>query len=101
LGEQFKQRGRFTRFVNQHMKSLAKTVGITEKISTYYARHSFSTQVIRSNNSIEFVQAALGHTSSATTRTYFAGFESAKVKDVNQALLKQLNGKKKPTKKSK
>ncbi|HPT42394.1 MAG TPA: site-specific integrase [Paludibacteraceae bacterium] len=38
----------FTRSVNQGLKKLAKKVGIDENISTYYARHSFSTNAIRS-----------------------------------------------------
>ena len=101
LEEKYRKRKNFIRFLNQHMKTFAVQNGITSDISTYYARHSFSTQVIRGNNSIEFVQAALGHKNSATTQAYFAGFESAKVKDVNQALLKQLSSKKKSTKKSK
>jgi integrase len=35
----------FTRFINQHIKKLAVSVGITNDISTYYARHSFATLV--------------------------------------------------------
>jgi site-specific recombinase XerD len=49
----------FTRFVNQHLKKLAKSLGITEDISTYFARHSFATIAIRSGASMEFVSETL------------------------------------------
>jgi integrase len=64
----------FTRFVNQHIKKLAGDNGLTRDISTYYARHSFATGLIRDGKSIAFVQEALGHSSPKTTQNYMAGF---------------------------
>jgi len=64
----------FTRFINQHMKKLATTNGLRNDISSYFARHSFATRLIRKGKSIAFAQEALGHSSSKTTERYFAGF---------------------------
>lgn len=76
-----------TRFVNQHMKTLAKMVGVDEDISTYYARHSYSTILVNSGESLEFVQEALGHASILTTQNYFKGFnESKKQENANKLL---------------
>lgn len=78
---------RFTRFINQHIKKLAKAEGLPEEISTYYARHSFSTLAIRSGASMEFVSEALGHTNMKTTQGYFAGFEESDKRAMMESLM--------------
>jgi integrase len=77
----------FTRFINQNLKKLALTEGITGDISTYWARHSFSTNIIRQGGSLEFVMEALGHADSKTTKNYFAGFEDESKRDLMEKLL--------------
>jgi site-specific recombinase XerD len=77
----------FTRFVNDNIKTLALSVGVSGDISTYYARHSFATQAIRGNNSIEYVSEALGHSSIDVTQAYFAGFEDTTKKDIQESLV--------------
>jgi integrase/recombinase XerD len=71
----------FTRGINQGIKKLAKSVGVTADISTYYARHSFSTNLIRQGGRLEHVTEALGHSDTKTTMNYFAGFEDASIKE--------------------
>lgn len=65
----------FTRFVNQNLKILAKNNGITESISSYWARHSFATIAINRGKGMEFVGDAFGHSNLKTTQNYFAGFD--------------------------
>jgi site-specific recombinase XerD len=65
----------FTRFINQHLKQLAESVGITNNISTYWARHTFATLAIRNGATMEFVSEALNHKDMKTTQNYFAGFD--------------------------
>lgn len=72
----------FTRFINQHLKNLAKDNGLNGDISTYWARHSFATMAIRKKASLEFVSEALGHSDLKTTKNYFAGFEDKTKKDI-------------------
>lgn len=64
-----------TRLVNNHMKEIAKDLGIENNITTYSARHSFSTILQRSGVSISFISEALGHSNIMTTQSYLAGFE--------------------------
>ena len=64
----------FVRFINQHLKKLAEANGITKKVSTYWARHSFSTVAVNNGASIEYVSEALGHNSISTTMNYLNGF---------------------------
>ena len=77
----------FTRFINQHMKKLAKLAGVTEKISTYFARHSYTTISIQNGASLEFVQESLGHASMKTTMNYWKGFEDNVKTDMANKLM--------------
>lgn len=77
----------FTRFVNQHMKTVAKEAGIREDITTYWARHTFTTTIMRNGASIEMASGLLGHQNVATTKSYWAGFEDEAVKKVTDNLL--------------
>jgi site-specific recombinase XerD len=52
-------------------------VGIKEKVSSYVARHSFSTIAKNSGTSIEFISEALGHSSVTVTKRYLKSFEKA------------------------
>jgi integrase/recombinase XerD len=72
----------FTRFINQHLKNLAKDNGLNDDVSTYWARHSFATMAIRKKASLEFVSEALGHSDLKTTKNYFAGFEDKTKKEI-------------------
>ena len=85
--EQYRKLRNFVRFVNQHFLKFAKIAGVDEKVSTYWARHSFATNAIRSGASMEFVSEALSHSSLQTTRSYFAGFEDEKKKEIAQKLM--------------
>ncbi|MFC4213419.1 tyrosine-type recombinase/integrase [Pedobacter lithocola] len=76
----------FIRFVNQHMKKLAISVGIEFNLGTMYARHSFTTRVTRELG-LEFAQEALGHTTIVTTQNYWAGFETTVKKQMAEKLL--------------
>ena len=77
----------FTKFINQNLKKLAISEGITGEISTYWARHSFATNSIRNGASMEFVMEALNHNNMKTTKGYFAGFEDKSKKEFMQKLM--------------
>lgn len=77
----------FTRSVNQNLKVLAANNGITEEISSYWARHSFATSMIRSGKSMEIVSEAFGHNDQKTTQKYFAGFDDQTKKDISNDLM--------------
>lgn len=77
----------FTRFINQHIKLLAKANELTEDISTYWARHTFATLAIQGGANMEFVKEAFGHQNLTTTQNYFAGFEDETKKQIVESLL--------------
>ena len=84
---QYKQLKNFIRYVNQHFLKFAKSVGIEEKVSSYWARHSFATNAIRSGASMEFVSEALNHSNLKTTQSYFAGFRNDHKRKIAESLL--------------
>ncbi|MFT6841492.1 MAG: integrase/recombinase XerD [Psychroserpens sp.] len=60
---------------NNYMKKIGADLGIKKNITSYVARHSFSTVLKRSGVSTEYISEALGHTSLATTENYLDSFE--------------------------
>jgi integrase len=81
--EKLRANRNFIRFVNQYMNKLAKLAWLEINLSTYVARHTFTTSAIHSGAFMEFVQVTLGHHSMSTTQHYWAGFED----EVKRSLL--------------
>lgn len=76
----------FIRFVNQHMQKLVDKLGLSFKLGTMVARHSFTTQATRTMG-LEFAQEALGHTTMNTTQNYWKGFENDAKKSMAEKLM--------------
>ena len=85
--EKFTMSHNFTRFINQAIKKLAEANGLPGEISTYWSRHSFATNAIRSGASLEAVSEALNHKNLKTTKGYFAGFESDAKRELTANLM--------------
>ena len=68
------------------MKGIAETLGIDSSLTTYVARHSFATVLLRHTKNPLLVGNALGHSDIKTTQSYFAGFEDETLKDAMAAL---------------
>jgi integrase/recombinase XerD len=77
----------FTRFINQHLKKLCKDLKLPDGISTYWARHSFTTNAIRNGATMEFLQESLGHGNISTTQNYFAGFDDETKKEFANSMM--------------
>ena len=77
----------FTRDVNDGIKTICFATGIEDHVTTYSARHSFSTVLKRSGASIEFISEALGHTDVKTTESYLDSFENEMKKEFSNSLL--------------
>jgi site-specific recombinase XerD len=77
----------YIRFINQHFGKYAKTCGIQDSVSTYWARHTFATTAIRNGASMEYVSEALNHSNLSTTKIYFAGFDDEKKRQISNKLM--------------
>ena len=91
--EKYRIRRNFIRFINQHIKTLAKAAGVTEDVSSNWSRHSYTTSAIRSGASMEYIQESLGHQSITTTMNYWGGFEVNAKRDIQEKLMDFLDSK--------
>ena len=82
----------FVHFINNWMKHILNNLGIDKKVTTYVARHTFSTVLKRSGASTEYIQEALGHSNIKTTENYLDSFE----KEVKKDFAKRLTAFKEP-----
>lgn len=76
----------FISSINDWMAKIRKKLGIERSVTTYVARHTFSTVMKRSGASTEFIQEALGHTNIRTTESYLDSFEKEIKKEYAQKL---------------
>jgi integrase/recombinase XerD len=65
----------FTKTINKYIGRIALSLGIDKDVTTYTARHSFSTVLKRSGAPIEFISESLGHQDIRTTESYLDSFE--------------------------
>jgi integrase len=71
----------FIRSINDWLVKIRKKLKIEKRLTTYVARHTFSTVLKRSGVSTEFIQESLGHTNILTTEKYLDSFEKEVKKD--------------------
>jgi len=74
-----------TRLINKHIGEIAKAIGLPH-ISTYTARHSYASNLLRANASTEFISGQLGHADIRTTKAYLDGFDSDTRREMNEKL---------------
>lgn len=70
-----------TKTVNKYLKRIAVSAGIMKHVTTYAARHSFSTVMKQSGASMEFISESLGHSDLRTTEAYLGSFDDSTMKE--------------------
>jgi integrase/recombinase XerD len=65
----------FTDVTNDWTKKIGKDLGFELNLTSYVARHSFATILVRSGAPLKLASQTLGHQSITTTEKYFAGFD--------------------------
>ncbi|HRJ36949.1 MAG TPA: tyrosine-type recombinase/integrase, partial [Flavobacteriales bacterium] len=75
------------RKVNQHLPKVCKLAGITKKVSTQTARHSFASNLYQGDVSIAEIQQMLGHTSPRTTENYLHSLRTDRTNKAIENLL--------------
>lgn len=60
---------------NKYLRRIAAKIEINPGITTYFARHSYSTILKRSGAPIEFIREQLGHQDIKVTKSYLDSFE--------------------------
>jgi integrase len=75
------------KMTNQHVRSIAKKLGIDTDVTTYAARHSFATILLQSEVPVAFISQSLGHQNISTTQAYLGSFDDEKTKEYLKALI--------------
>lgn len=76
-----------TKTINKYMKRIGEALGLKLTLTTYTARHSYSTILKKSGVPIEFISESLGHSDLKTTENYLDSFSSDTKKEVVNKLL--------------
>ena len=72
----------FTTTINKGMRVIAQELEINKKVTTYAARHSHATILLKSGASLEMIGENLGHTTLKTTQNYIASFDDETKKEM-------------------
>jgi integrase/recombinase XerD len=81
-----------TKTINKYIKRIAKSVGIEDNITTYWARHSFAMTLRNAGASNEFIGDSFGHGDIRTTENYLNSFVDEKKREF-AAKLTEFNSK--------
>jgi integrase len=67
--------------ITEDLRKVAKELGVKQanKITHYWARHTYATTLKRSGISTAIISEALGHSSEATTKAYLDKFEQTEI----------------------
>lgn len=71
---------------NNRLKKLAPLAGITENISTHWARHTWATAGKNINLPVGVISECLGHTSESTTQIYLAQLNNSVLDEANERI---------------
>lgn len=74
------------RNINDRIQDVGKALGISTRLTTYVARHSFGTVLMRQGVSTAFISKSYGHASLATTTDYLGDFTEEQIIDYGNIL---------------
>lgn len=77
----------FIKNTNKYIDRITSKLSLDDRITTYWARHSYSTILKNSGASIEFISEQLGHTSIKVTSSYLDSFEDQQRDDMAKRLV--------------
>ena len=76
--------------INHHLKKLGEELGLSSKLTSYVARHSWASIAKSQDVPVAAISEAMGHTTERTTRIYLKSFENTLVDNANQKVLRAI-----------
>ena len=89
-GDIRKQHHNALALINHHLKKIGESIGLTQSLTMYVARHSWATIAHQKGIPISVISEAMGHESEQTTRIYLASLEASVVDNANRKILSLL-----------
>ncbi|RYJ41575.1 site-specific integrase [Flavobacterium beibuense] len=83
------RKGKKLKKFNKDLKLIAETVGITKKVTSYVARHSFATNLREAGEGADIISQAMGHHDIQMTQTYLKAFEDEDIDKASAKLLRE------------
>jgi len=74
----------FSKLINKALKKIAKEIDINEGISFGWARHAYSTNLLRKGQDKLKVSQSMGHTNPKTIENYWGGFEDEEMEKLQE-----------------
>lgn len=78
------------KITNKWLRRLCKAYELPP-ITTYWARHSYASQLKDTGVSVDFIQELLGHSNPRTTQNYLRKFDQERIASVNNKILELVN----------
>lgn len=72
---------------NRRLATLSRMLGISCRLTSYTARHSWATVARDHNVPVSIISAGMGHATEQTTRIYIASLENSVIDDANREIL--------------
>lgn len=82
------QIGAKTALINKYLKEIARKAGITKKVTTHTARHSFADIARQKTDNIYNLSKTLGHSSLKVTEAYLSSFDEKAIDDTLDSMFK-------------
>lgn len=73
--------------INHHLKKLGEELGLSSKLTSYVARHTWACIAKSQDVPVSAISEAMGHTTERTTRIYLKSFDNSLVDCANQKVL--------------
>lgn len=73
--------------INKYTKKIGRALKISAKVTTYVARHSYSTILMRGGAPVEYISKSLGHKSFQTTKSYLGSFGDEAMEKYSESLV--------------
>lgn len=75
---------------NRLLKTLACKIGVSERLTSYTARHTWASLAYRNNIDLSVISKALGHADTKATLFYISGIDDCQVAQANRKLLREI-----------
>ena len=75
---------------NRALKTLAIKAGVTQRLSSYTARHTWASVAYNQNVDLPVISKALGHTNPQTTLTYIRGINDDRLAQANHKIVNRI-----------
>ena len=76
---------------NRHLKTIARMAGVTCRLTSYVARHSWASMAYNTHAPLPLISQAMGHTNQRTTMVYIKNMDAGAIARINKKILREIS----------